>query len=420
MTHNSTQEQNMKADLGKTSGTSPPPLVNDPDAMMAAQIDAELVARLKTAFKELDDAECASARAEGAWIGTKELLEKRRVEWEALEKPREEKVKATGTILVEARERHPTREAFGKILEAVGIEERQARTYISFALGKTDYKEHCAQNAAAVKKSREKNRDKVLAERAEKKAAKKLANAPPKSTSKAKQRAMASGHGLSSVKDLLRQLSMLGKKRPGKDKIGAIAVQNILDEYGDGKVTNLKTADYEAIRERCRQEIGIMGYVPNEPGADKPVEHDPVWAEQPVEPPTDFVLTKPVIFGPDGKQADPAASEVVLNALCGMADDPEACKAFVTAHVAEQPEWEPDPDAVAIGKLVAKAKAGFDRADSFGRDGADRNARALAGFMDECRASPFLPRLNDDGLVKAAEFIMSRGFVEPTGEWKGE
>jgi hypothetical protein len=52
---------------------------------------------------------------------------------------------------------------------------------------------------------------------------------------------------------------------------------------------------------------------------------------------------------------------------------------------------------------------GFDGADSFGRDGADRSARALSSFMEECRV--WLTMLNETDLVKAQEFVLS-------DEWK--
>jgi hypothetical protein len=363
------EEHTMKPnnDLGKTSGTSPPGITvipNDPDHTMAAQIEAELVAQIKVALKELKSAEKSATAADEA----------RRKAGEAYgeaETVREKKFIATGMKLVEAR-KLPDTEAFGRILKAVGIDERMARKYQSVALGKVDYRKLCEDNKEAVKRTRAKNKERDEANRA----AIKLANAPPKSTSKAKARAEANGTALTSVRNLIKQVCKA-------DKLGHASVLETLARYkkkdGTGAATSagqLNWSDYNAVREDLKLLLTTYGVEPVEDATSAPVEQ-------------------------------PVVALVVKAGLDANGHVPLPKTLPVTpAEVDRLKNHVPTPR----NKPVTPSD-GFDGADSFGKNNADRDARFLAGFMDECRASAFLPKLSDDGRLKAADFILS-------GEWK--
>jgi hypothetical protein len=77
---------------------------------------------------------------------------------------RKEKQIAAGKLLVEARKRHPTEEAFEKFLKlAGGIGIRRAQDFIAFALGRKDFEQHQIENAAA----QQRHRDKLKADKIE-------------------------------------------------------------------------------------------------------------------------------------------------------------------------------------------------------------------------------------------------------------
>jgi hypothetical protein len=93
---------------------------------------------------------------------------------EAIDVTKEEKHKVLGRLLAEAHDRHPSDAAFAIFLkqcEGVYIEIRWAKQLIAFALGTKDLEKHKADNAAANKKLRDR-------QKAEKKAAAKLVGGP--------------------------------------------------------------------------------------------------------------------------------------------------------------------------------------------------------------------------------------------------
>jgi hypothetical protein len=399
-----------KTDQAKQSGTSPPALVNDPTAMMAKQIDAELVARLKTALKELKSADEAAEAAYEVRTEAREAAAAAGQKWAGAEIQREHKAKATGTILVEARERHPERADYRKILEAVGIEERQARKYMAFALGKANYKEHLVKTAEAVKKSREKNKDRDKAKREADKAAKKLAR--PKT--KAKARAEANGTGPTATKALLLLVAQ---------KINNVARCKLLNKFRNtstGHVADvfndLMPKDYAAVRDECRRVLTEAGHHDDANSWPEPVADDlaELMGDEPRNPTPEQMAAWPLrgcntTVIPEGS---PAWDEY-------MAKHPEAA----------EPKQKPKRvtrDAAALAKLAAIANAGFDPDEPHDLGGddddlAERQANFtkevaagyaeqasdsdayLVRFMEACRL--YLPELNDDDLTKAHDFV---------------
>jgi hypothetical protein len=89
-------------------------------------------------------------------------------EVDASEAVRKEKVIIAGKLLAEAHKHHPTDEAFKKFLAlAGGIQIRRAQEMIAIALGRKDFEQHQAENAA----KQQRHRDKLKAERDKAKAA---------------------------------------------------------------------------------------------------------------------------------------------------------------------------------------------------------------------------------------------------------
>jgi hypothetical protein len=100
------------------------------------QDDAKLAARIVDAMKEYDGADAV----------------------------RKEKAVAAGRLLEEAHKRHPSDEAFEKFLKlAGGIHIRRAQDLIAIALGRKEFEQHQAENAAA----QQRHRDKLKAEKIE-------------------------------------------------------------------------------------------------------------------------------------------------------------------------------------------------------------------------------------------------------------
>jgi hypothetical protein len=120
------------------------------DADTAA--DAKLAAKIVDAVKAYDTANEEYNDAE-AKFGLK----------------RKEKQIAAGKLLFEARKRHPTDKAFEKFLElAGGIGIRRAQDFIAFAVGRKDFDQHQAENAAAQQRHRDKLKaDKLEREKAQ-------------------------------------------------------------------------------------------------------------------------------------------------------------------------------------------------------------------------------------------------------------
>jgi hypothetical protein len=116
------------------------------------QADIKLAAQIVEAVKEYDDANKEYNDAE-ATLGLK----------------RKEKQIAAGKLLAEARKRHPTEKAFEEFLRlAGGIGIRRAQDFIAFALGRKDFEQHQAENAAA----QQRHRDKLKADKIEREKAK--------------------------------------------------------------------------------------------------------------------------------------------------------------------------------------------------------------------------------------------------------
>lgn len=122
------------------------------------QDDAQLAAKIVDAMKEVDAADSV----------------------------RKEKSIIAGRLLAEARKRHPTEEAFKKfLLLAGGVQIRRAQDLIALALGRKDFEQHQAENAAA----QQRHRDKLKAEKTERektKAAMPKPEAKPKDNGKPK------------------------------------------------------------------------------------------------------------------------------------------------------------------------------------------------------------------------------------------
>jgi hypothetical protein len=124
----------------------------DAIATPAKQTDDELAAKIVDAMKEYDDANKEYNDAETT-LGLK----------------RKEKQIAAGKLLIEARKRHPTEKAFEEFLKlAGGIGIRRAQDFIAFAIGRKDFEQHQAENAAA----QQRHRDKLKAEKIEREKAK--------------------------------------------------------------------------------------------------------------------------------------------------------------------------------------------------------------------------------------------------------
>jgi hypothetical protein len=90
-------------------------------------------------------------------------------EYDAADATRKEKAIAAGTLLAEARKRHPGKKAFETFLElAGGIGYRRAEDLIAIAVGRKDFEREQAENAAA----QQRHRDKLKAEKIEREKAK--------------------------------------------------------------------------------------------------------------------------------------------------------------------------------------------------------------------------------------------------------
>jgi hypothetical protein len=102
--------------------------------------DATLAARITEAVKDLDSATAT----------------------------RNEKAVAAGRLLAEARKRHQTDKAFEKFLkQAGGVGLRRAQELIAIAVGRKDFEQRQAENAAAQKRFRDKQKaEKVKREKA--------------------------------------------------------------------------------------------------------------------------------------------------------------------------------------------------------------------------------------------------------------
>ena len=346
----------MKINAAITSGASPPArhdvMPNDPAKQMAAQIDKELLADAKAAIKEMRTAEEAEAYAEGA-LETKSRI-------------RAEKAIAAGHVLLKARDHHKGKEAWKKFLKSIDMDDREDRKLRQVASGKS-LKELDAAAALASKEYRKRQRDIVRA-----------ANAPPK-VSKAKQRAEANGLGLSTVRALIKQVCEV-------DKLGHASVVETLARYkkkdGTGAATSagqLNWSDYNAVREDLTLLLKTYGH---EPEVVREGAHGEDEVPGPVEP-YEGSEAEAINHGETDEQSEPE-----------QADEPHA--------------WDRETAALIKRKGMPH---GFDGADSFGRDGADRNSKALAEFKDECRTMPCLSRMNEEGIRDAAAFLLS-------GEWK--
>jgi hypothetical protein len=89
--------------------------------------------------------------------------------YDAADATRKEKAIIAGRLLVEARERHPSKMDFEIFLElAGGVGIRRAETFIAIALGRKEFEQHQIDNAAA----QQRHRDKLKAEKIEKEKAK--------------------------------------------------------------------------------------------------------------------------------------------------------------------------------------------------------------------------------------------------------
>jgi hypothetical protein len=105
------------------------------------QDDAQLAAKIVDAMKEVDAADSV----------------------------RKEKAIIAGKLLAEAQQRHPSKEAFEIFLKLAGdIQYRRAVDLIGFALGRKDFEQHQAENAAAAQR----HRDKLKSEKIEREKAK--------------------------------------------------------------------------------------------------------------------------------------------------------------------------------------------------------------------------------------------------------
>jgi hypothetical protein len=83
---------------------------------------------------------------------------------DAADAVKKEKAVAAGRLLAEAQKRHPTEEAFKKfLLLAGGVQIRRAQDLIALALGRKDFEQQQAENAAA----QQRHRDKLKAEKIE-------------------------------------------------------------------------------------------------------------------------------------------------------------------------------------------------------------------------------------------------------------
>jgi hypothetical protein len=99
---------------------------------------------------------------------------------DAADAVKKEKAIIAGRLLDEAHTRHPTEEAFKKfLLLAGGVQIRRAQDLIALALGRKDFEQQQAENAAA----QQRHRDKL---KAEKIAAKALPKPEPKPADKGK------------------------------------------------------------------------------------------------------------------------------------------------------------------------------------------------------------------------------------------
>jgi hypothetical protein len=89
--------------------------------------------------------------------------------YDAADTVKNEKAVIAGRLLVEAQKRHPGKKAFEHFLElAGGIGIRRAETFIAIALGRKDFEQHQAENAAA----QQRHRDKLKADKIEREKAK--------------------------------------------------------------------------------------------------------------------------------------------------------------------------------------------------------------------------------------------------------
>jgi hypothetical protein len=86
-------------------------------------------------------------------------------EFDAADATRKEKAIIAGKLLAEAQDRHPTEQAFKKFLQlAGGIQYSRARELIGIAIGRKNFEQQQAENAAR----QQRHRDKLKAERQEK------------------------------------------------------------------------------------------------------------------------------------------------------------------------------------------------------------------------------------------------------------
>jgi hypothetical protein len=294
-----------------------------------------------------------------------------------------------GELLVKAHLRHPTDKAFTAFLEtAGGIKLRHAKDLMKWCLDPAALAAHKIKQAKADKEYRDRQKKKAADDAAALKKIEDDAKAAAKAKANdTKVRNMAAGRGLTITRALVKQVATT-------DKLGKASAEEILERYGVKKVQDLKPEDLAKVREDCKNLLTAYGHTP-----------DPEPTEPPVEEPVEHVLTD---------------DEIAYRKARGKVNTPEEIEAAEKAAADQHAKVAGNvmvkgkvskATAAKLDNIAAIANHGFDGADSFGRDGADRDARALAGFMDECRASAFLPRLSDDGLVKAADFIMS-------GEWK--
>jgi hypothetical protein len=89
-------------------------------------------------------------------------------EYDAADATRKEKAIAAGKLLNEAQKRHPIKKDFEQFLElAGGIQYSRARELIAIAIGRKDFEQQQAENAARVQR----HRDKLKAEKEKAKAA---------------------------------------------------------------------------------------------------------------------------------------------------------------------------------------------------------------------------------------------------------
>jgi hypothetical protein len=82
--------------------------------------------------------------------------------YDAADATKKEKAVILGRLLIEARKRHPSTNAFENFLEmAGGIRIRGAEELIAFALSRKDFEQHRIENAAA----QQRHQDKIKAEK---------------------------------------------------------------------------------------------------------------------------------------------------------------------------------------------------------------------------------------------------------------